>query len=57
MPDKTSRDKVIQQVVGTLQKEGAHLWSVQDKGVLLGAIKLQLQEGAKGGPETGTLRE
>lgn len=49
MPDKTSRDKVIQQILRILQNEGVSLWSVQDKGVLLGAIKLQLQERAREG--------
>ena len=39
-------DAVIQQVVKLLYDEGANKWSVQDKGALLGAIKLQLMEKA-----------
>ena len=49
MPDKTERDEVIQQVVQILHDVGADRWSVQDKGVLLSAIKLQLQESAREG--------
>jgi hypothetical protein len=49
MPRKNERDEVIQQVVRILHDAGADRWSVQDKGVLLGAIKLQLQESAREG--------
>jgi len=37
-------DEVIQKVVEILYQEQASDWSVQDKGALLAAIKLQLQE-------------
>jgi hypothetical protein len=49
MPQKNERDKIIQQIVQILYDAGADRWSVQDKGVLLGAIKLQLQESAREG--------
>jgi len=35
---------VIAQIVKLLFDEGANKWSFQDKGTLLGAIKLQLME-------------
>ena len=44
MADKTERDQVIQQIVEILYKAQASSWSVQDKGVLVAAVKLQLQE-------------
>ena len=37
-------DAVIAQVVKLLFDEQANEWSIQDKGALLGAIKLQLME-------------
>ena len=44
MPEKKNRDRVIGQIVKLLYDEAACLWSVQDKGVLMAAIKLQLEE-------------
>ena len=44
MATKQERDNVIQQVITLLYQAGAHRWSVQDKGVLVAAVKLQLQE-------------
>ena len=41
---KQERDKVIAAIVDKLYQAGANKWTVQDKGVLLAAIKLQLQE-------------
>lgn len=43
---KTERDKVIAQVVKFLYDARANTWNVQDKGVLVAAVKLQLQERA-----------
>jgi len=37
-------DSVIQKVIEILHQEKAARWSIQDKGALLAAIKLQLQE-------------
>ena len=37
-------DKVIQKVIKLLYDSGANGWSVQDKGALLAAVKLQLVE-------------
>lgn len=46
MPElsKEHRDQIIAQVVSILYQAKAHAWPVQDKGVLVAAIKLQLQE-------------
>jgi hypothetical protein len=41
---KQERDKVIQEIVKTLADAKANEWSVQDKGVLVAAVKLQLQQ-------------
>ena len=43
MPRKKPVD-TIAQVVKTLYDAGAYKWTIQDKGTLLAAIKLQLQE-------------
>ena len=45
---KRERDKVIEQVTSLLYKAKANAWSVQDKGALLAAVKLQLQESPGG---------
>ena len=37
-------DKVIQKVVEILYQEQASSWSIHDKGALLAAVKLQLQD-------------
>ena len=37
-------DSVIQKVVEILHQEKAARWSIQDKGALLAAIKMRLQE-------------
>ena len=46
MPEqsKEQRDRIIAQVVQILYQAQANRWPVQDKGVLLAAIKLQLAE-------------
>jgi len=44
MPTKQERDEVIAQVVRLLYEARANEWSIQDKGVLMAAIKLQLNE-------------
>lgn len=44
MANKQERDNVIQQVITLLYQAGTRRWSVQDKGVLVAAVKLQLQE-------------
>jgi len=44
MPTKEERDKLIAEIVRTLYDRKANTWSVQDKGVLVAAIKLQLEE-------------
>lgn len=44
MVAQAKRDEIIQRIVKLLFDEKAHNWSVQDKGVLLAAIKLQLQK-------------
>jgi hypothetical protein len=44
MPTKEERDQLISEIVRTLYDRKAHTWSVQDKGVLVAAIKLQLEE-------------
>lgn len=47
MAKKEEVDRVIRKVVKALYDAKANKWSVQDKGALLAAIKLQLSEGAK----------
>ena len=37
-------DQVIQKIVELLYQAKAMRWSIQDKGALLAAVKLQLQE-------------
>lgn len=44
MPTKEERDQLISEIVRTLYDRKAHTWSVQDKGVLVAAVKLQLEE-------------
>ena len=44
MPTKEERDRLIGEVVRFLYENGMNKWPVQDKGVLVGAIKLQLEE-------------
>jgi len=44
MATKQKRDKVIAAIVDALYRAKANEWSVQDKGVLMAAIKLQLVE-------------
>jgi len=39
-----STNAVIQEIVGIIYQNKAHDWSVQDKGVLLAAVKLALQK-------------
>jgi hypothetical protein len=47
MPTQEERDRLIQRIVRMLYNNGAYEWSVQDKGVLVGAIKLQLDENTR----------
>jgi len=49
MPKKDERDQVIGEILRILYERKANTWSVQDKGVLVAAIKLQLEERS---PET-----
>jgi len=44
MPTQEERDALIARIVKMLYEARANRWSVQDKGVLMAAIKLQLQE-------------
>jgi hypothetical protein len=44
VPTKQERDRIIQSIVRILFNEKAHEWSVQDKGTLMAAVKLQLQK-------------
>ena len=44
MASKEERDRVIQEIITKLYDARAQAWSVQDKGVLVAAIKLQLEE-------------
>jgi len=44
MPNKRDRDKLIAAIVKALYDVNANEWSIQDKGVLLAAIKLQLKQ-------------
>ena len=46
--ERAERDRVIGQVVRLLYESGAYNWSVQDKGVMLAAVKLQLSERVPG---------
>ena len=48
MPTKEERNQLIGEIVRTLYDRKAHTWSIQDKGVLLAAIKLQLEEKPQG---------
>jgi len=50
---KSERDKVIEQVISLLYTAGASAWSVQDKGTLLAAVKLQLQAQESPGGNSG----
>lgn len=47
MPTQEDRDRLISQIVQILYDSKAHEWSIQDKGVLVGAIKLQLDENTR----------
>ncbi len=47
MPTQEERDRLIQRIVRMLYQNEAHKWSVQDKGVLVAAIKLQLDENTR----------
>lgn len=44
MADKKKRDQAIAQIIRILYDAGASKWSIQDKGTLMAAVKLQLQE-------------
>ena len=44
MASKEDRDRVIQEIISKLYDAKAQAWSIQDKGVLVAAIKLQLEE-------------
>jgi len=44
VPSKEDRDRLIQEVLTKLYDAQASTWSIQDKGVLVAAIKLQLEE-------------
>ncbi len=44
MADQKERDKIVAAIIALLYEAEASQWTVQDKGVLLAAIKLQLQE-------------
>ena len=44
MASKEDRDRVIQEIISKLYDARAQAWSIQDKGVLVAAIKLQLEE-------------
>jgi hypothetical protein len=47
MATQEERDRLISRIVRMLYNSKAHEWSVQDKGVLVGAIKLQLEENTR----------
>lgn len=47
MPTQEERDRLINRIVRMLYNSEAYKWSVQDKGVLVGAIKLQLDENTR----------
>jgi len=42
MTEKTERDRAIGKIIAYLKKENAQQWSIQDKGVLVAAIKQAL---------------
>ena len=44
MPSREDRDRLIQEILTKLYDAKAPAWSIQDKGVLVAAIKLQLEE-------------
>ena len=44
MVSQSTRDRIIKRIVKLLYDERAYNWAVQDKGVLLAAIKLALQK-------------
>ena len=44
MATKDERDRIIGEVVKFLYDKRCYEWTVQDKGVLVSAIKLQLEE-------------
>lgn len=44
MASKEDRDRVIQEIISKLYDAKAQAWPIQDKGVLVAAIKLQLEE-------------
>jgi len=43
MPTRAERDAAIQGIISQLEAAKAQRWTVHDKGVLMAAIKLQLQ--------------
>lgn len=47
MPSKEERDRIIQEIVRILYDNKAYTWTVQDKGVLVAAVKLQLSENTR----------
>ena len=53
MVTKQERDKIIERIVRLLYREKVNGWSVQDRGVLLAAIKLQLREPVQNDQEEG----
>ena len=54
MPTQEERDRLIQRIVRMLYNNKVHEWSVQDKGVLVGAIKLQLEENTRTAEDSGS---
>lgn len=48
MATREEADKVIARVVRILYDNDVQQWSVQDKGVLIAAVKLQLSERERG---------
>lgn len=44
MATKDERNQVINEILRVLYERKANTWSVQDKGVLVAAVKLQLEE-------------
>jgi len=47
MATQEERDRLISRIVKMLYDNQVHKWSIQDKGVLVGAIKLQLEENTR----------
>jgi hypothetical protein len=47
MPTQEKRDRLIQRIVRMLYNNRVYEWSIQDKGVLVGAVKLQLDENTR----------